>query len=71
MFLFVRKRRGRDILLNFQNRGQFISYSLVGVCLMEADKELVCRGLHSVINQIFSVETVMIFKRAVSLHVYI
>ena len=42
---------------------------LVGVCVVVADKELVCSGPHSMVNQIFSLET--IFKRAIYLHVYI
>lgn len=36
--------------------------------MMEAD-ELVCRGQHSVVDQIFSVENV-IFKRALYLYMY-
>lgn len=39
--------------------------------MVEADEELVCRELHSVVNQIFSVENVIIFLRAISLHVHI
>lgn len=37
--------------------------------MMEAE-ELVCRGQHCVVDQIFSVENVIIFQRAIYLYMY-